>query len=141
MTPFVKYLLTWAAGFLMGCGVVFAMAKPVLDHAAAAVTQLSDQIQDLYSAGTVLYEDSPCGPGTGLKIPILNGGASITIGGGAPGTTGRVARWYIPMKIVAQSLNTPAGSIDTFDYINLKTGEQEHHPRIVMQHVYPVLPQ
>jgi hypothetical protein len=127
MTPFVKYLLSWAAGFLMGCGLVFAMAKPVLDKGVAAVTQLSDQIQGLYSAGTVLYEDSaPCGPGAGLKIPILNGGASITIGGGAPGTTGRVARWYIPMKVTPQPLNATTGLPDTFDHINLKTGATEH---------------
>jgi len=127
MTPFVKFMVIWAAGFFIGAGLVFAMAKPVLDHAAAAVTQLSDQIQDLYSAGTLLYEDSaPCGPGTGLKIPILNGGASITIGGGAPGTTGRVARWYIPMKVTPQPLIGTTGWPDTFDHINLKTGAIEH---------------
>jgi hypothetical protein len=32
MTPFLKYLLTWTAGCLMGGGFVFAVAKPVLDH-------------------------------------------------------------------------------------------------------------
>jgi hypothetical protein len=128
MTPFVKYLLTWAVGFLLGMGVVAAMALPVQKQELAAITELSGKIQDIYSQGTILYEDSPpCGPGSGLKIPILNGGATLTIGGeNVPAKTGSVARWYIPMKVNAQILNDPTG-ISTFDHINLKTGALEHH--------------
>jgi hypothetical protein len=144
MTPvaastFAKYLTTGAVGFLLGMGVVAAMALPVQKQELAAITELSGKIQDIYSAGTVLYEDSPpCGPGNGIKIPILNGGATLTIGSDDPKTASHIARWYIPMKVTAQPLNSANGA-SSFDHINLKTGALEHFQATNDPHA--VLPQ
>ena len=139
MTPFLKYLLTWTAGCLMGGGFVFAVAKPVLDHGLASVTQLSDQVQDIYSQGTVLCEPSVPQPTTESakwQQFILGRGMAELAGIPQPPNqdTPCAARWYIPMKAKPVVYGDAKGT-QVFYYVDVKTKAWDgpHVPLVVAQ--------
>jgi hypothetical protein len=125
MTPFLKYLLTWTAGCLMGGGFVFAVAKPALDHGLASVTQLSDQVQDIYSQGTVLCEPNVPKPGAFIRELV-----------GIPDPPSKEpcsARWYIPMKAKPVVYGDAYG-VQVF-YVDVKTKAWDgpHAPMVLPQ--------
>lgn len=102
MNTVLKHVITWCAGAVCGALCVYAISYPVAQKMLAGETQMSEQIQDIYSQGTILRE-MPIEEVThsAAEIPLLNGFATLRIRGVdvpsqtlSPGKT-----WYIPMKV------------------------------------------
>jgi len=126
MTPvvpsrFVKYLLTWTAGFVVGAGVVMLIAFPVQNKMLAGVTQMSDELQDIYSQGTILCEPNivhfQADPGipkeTFQKFVIEAGVWAFVAWEHQPSNIQEqdcAARWYIPMKVQPVVYGDPKGA-------------------------------
>lgn len=101
LNTFLKYFITWGAGAVCGALFAWALFHPVAEKMLAGETELSNQIQDIYSQGTVLYEPPAAQMQAQPGFSILNGFATITISGmKLPAEhQGSVPRWYIPMKV------------------------------------------
>jgi hypothetical protein len=120
-----------ALGIVIGGVIVFLIVQPTVDTWAKAGGEMSAKIQDLYSAGTIIYEEAPPDAPTG--IPILNGMASISIVGMAvPAQHGKmIPRWYIPAKVEPLALGVDRPS--SVFYIDLQTHKLDgpHRPMMV----------
>jgi len=106
MNAILKHLITWIFGAVCGVTFVYAITNPVMNRMLAGETQMSEQIQDIYSQSTILHEmpapeqQAASGP----EIPLLNGFVSLRINGvsAAGPKLGPGKTWYIPMKVQPQ---------------------------------------
>jgi hypothetical protein len=122
MNQFLKSFMVWTFGAVCGGLFCFAMMKPAADAMLAAETKMSEQLQDLYSQTTILYEPPEVISTTqaGPEIPLLNGSMSLRLN--IAGTTQRLApgkTWSIPMKVKPGFAGDPT-RVQIF-YIDVKT--------------------
>jgi hypothetical protein len=102
MNKILKHFITWAFGAICGGLFVYAIVNPLTKTMLAGETQMSEQIQDLYSQVTIIGEaplETQAQPGP--EIPLLNGLATLRIGALAipAQKLGNGTVWYIPMKV------------------------------------------
>jgi hypothetical protein len=102
MNKILKHFITWAFGAICGGLFVYAIVNPLTSKMLAGETQMSSQIQDIYSQVTILHEtpaeiQQPVAP----EIPLLHGTVSLKLNllGNAAPQIGPGKTWAIPMKV------------------------------------------